>query len=661
MATYELNDVLASNNEPKKATYSLDEVLGNEKPKSTMDYIKEIPHQLGLTARYIPQGLADTAGIFSDPLTGLINKMTGSKLNSLSVATSGLLDSAGLPSPENSTERNVAEASKLLVGTGGVIKGAALAPKALNAIAARPGLQASSAIGAGYAGSQAKESGGDAADQFGASLLGGLGLPLSVAGLDSLVNRAGQTFKNQLQPSQVNEKIDNAIRQAGVDTETLPNQINQQLRADVQKALQTGNQTSPDAIRRLADYRALNATPMRGNLTLNPVDITKDKNLAKLGANSDDLVANSLANLQNKNNTQLINALNNLGANTADDVYSAGQKVISTLNNRDQGAKSIINNLYGQARATNGRSANIDPHAFTNTANNMLDESLLGGKLPADVRNKLNSIAKGDTPLTVDVAEQLKTNIGNLQRNSNDPAERMALGQVRKALDGAPLLDGQGQEAINAFNKARKINASYMANVEKTPALQAVRDGIEPDKFVNQFIIGNGTKSNVLDVAMLKKNIKGNQQATDAIRGQILAHLKGKGVNGAADEVANFSPSSYNKALSDIGSRKLNMFFSPQEVNQLNRIGRVASYENVQPRGSAVNNSNTAATMFGHLIDGIGKYIPFGDAVLAKPVKNISTSINSRQSLNTAKALTVPNQRQAISPMFLPLGLLSAE
>lgn len=661
MATYRLEDVLAANDTPTKATYSLDEVLGNEKPTSTLDEIKKIPRQLGLTARYGIQGLADTAGIFSDPLATISNRAIGTELKPLGQATKNLLDYTGLPSPETSRERNVAEASKLLVGTGGIIKGANMAPKALSAIAARPGLQASSAVGAGYTGNEIKEQGGGPVEQFAGSMLGGLGIPLSVAGLDSMVNRAGQSIKNYINPNSIDQGVEAAIKQAGIDTSTLPNNVTQQLRSDVQKALKTGNLTNPDALRRLADYRAVNAVPMRGNLTLNPADITRDKNLAKLGANSSDLVANSLANLQNRNNSQLITGLNDLGANTADDLYGAGSKVISSLQARDQGAKNVINNFYSQARATNGRSANIDPHAFTNEANNLLDDALLGGKLPSDVRNRLNSIAKGETPLTVDVAEQFKTNIGALQRNSNDPAERMALGQVRKALDNAPLLDGQGQQAIDAFNRARKLNASYMANVEKTPALQAVRDGIEPDKFVQQFIIGNGTKSNVMDVAMLKKNIKGDQQATDAIRGQILAHLKNKGVNGAADEVANFSPSGYNKALADIGDRKLNMFFDPSEVEQMKRIGRVASYENVQPKGSAVNNSNTAAALFTHLVDGIGKYIPFGEAIVAKPAQNIATSIASRNATNTAKALTLPQVRQPIAPSMLPVGLLTSD
>jgi hypothetical protein len=648
MATYSLEEITAT---PAKQTYSIADVLGEQ--QDTRSFAEEIPRQLGLTARYGAQGLAGTAGLVVDPINALINKATGSKINRLRDATSNVLDSMGLPQPETSRERNVAEASELLAGTGGIIKGAAKGGTALQSLAARADLQAASAAGAGYAGSEAREQGGSGGAQFGASLVGGLAAPFGVAGLQRIGSSIGRGVQNLVNPKQLANQADAAIAQAGINPETLPPDVINQLRLDTQNALKTDNLTSPEALSKLADYRALKATPMRGNLTLSPIDITRDKNLAKIGANSRDPAQQSLANIQNSNNRALINNLNDLGANPSDDIYGAGQKVIGSLQNRDDQARGIINQFYGEARASNGRSAAIDPRAFTEQANNMLDEALLGGKLPGDVRNKLNSIAKGETPLTVDVAEQFKTNIGALQRASNDPAERLALSKVRQALDDSPLLDNQGQGAIDAFNTARKLNYSYMKNVDKTPALQAVRDGIEPDKFVQQFIIGNGAKSNVMDVAMLKKNIKGDKQATDAIRGQILSHLKGKGLSGAADEVGNFSPSGYNSAFNSIGERKLKLFFDKNEIEQLKRIGRVASYENVQPKGSAVNNSNSAAAIFNAVIDGIGKYLPIAGPV----VQNAKSAVNARTSMNAPKALILPSQKRPLLPAVNPVGL----
>lgn len=672
---------------------------------------KDIPRQLGLAARYSLQGLASTAGIVTDPLAYLVNKaisavnppttsdlITGKKpyqLGTLRGATEGLLNSAGLPQPQTADERTVGQASELLAGTGGMLGGAAglakqiprLAP-AMSALTSRPGLQASSAIGSGLAGGEAKELGGGPLTQFGASLVGGLGLPVTVSGLDNLANKGVNAVKNFFSPQTVNIQIDNAIKQAGVNLEGLPNNVQQSIRDDVQNALKIDNSLSPDALRRLVDYRAVGATPMRSSLTLNPADITRDRNLAKLAANSTDSAAQVLPNLQNQNNATLIRNLNDLGANTQDDAIGAGNKIISALQARDTAAKSAISNLYSNARDTSGRSALLDASAFTNKANDLLDNALLGGKLPSDVRNLLNKTATGEMPLTVDTAEQFKTRIGDLQRASNDRAEKMALGLVRQSLDEAPLIAQShglnpgnlpmsagsvppsqmtlGQESIDAFNQARRANAGYMKMVEKTPALQAVRDGVEPDKFVQQYIVGNGTNSNVMDVAMLKRNIRGNQDAMDAVRGQILAHLKNKGVNGAADEVANFSPTNYNKALNQIGDRKLNLFFDKNEVEQLNRIGRVASYEKFQPTGSAVNNSNTAAAAFTAVIDKLAnssliKSIPFGSAAISQPATNISISLGTRNSLNAPKALRLPIQNQPITKNLIFPGLTALQ
>lgn len=196
MATYKLEDVLAESTAPAKNTYSLDEVIG--KPVKTRSALQELPRQLGLTARHAIQGLADTAGIFTDPLAASANAVgrlitpSGSQqpqFNTLSSSTRNLLDRVGLPSPETSRERNVAEASKMLVGTGGILKSANLAPKALSAITSRPELQAASAVGSGYAGSEAREQGLGGAEQFGASLLGGLGVPIATSTIQSGVGK----------------------------------------------------------------------------------------------------------------------------------------------------------------------------------------------------------------------------------------------------------------------------------------------------------------------------------------------------------------------------------------------------------------------------------------------------------------------------------------
>lgn len=624
--------------------------------------IKDIPRQLGLTVRHGVEGMADFAGVFSNPIAGLSNEAFGTRIPSLRTATSGVLDRMGLPQPRTPTERVVGDASRLLAGGGGMVKGAQLATKvapAMAPLAARPGLQASSAIGSGLAGGYTRETGGDPTSQFVASLAGGIAAPVAVAGLSAGGNYVRNLVNSirDVKPPQVNIQITNAIEQAGYNPSSVPKSVMGLLEADAAAAMRKG-ELSQDALRRLVDYRLVGATPARGNLTLNPVDITSQHNLSKIGANSSSPKLQGLAMRQNENTGTLLRNLNEMGANTTDDAFAAGQRVIGGLEKTAGARQGEINAAYTNARNQTGLDAEIDPSAFTQRAGDLLKANLLEGSLPSDVRRILNEAATGKLPLNVSTAEQIKTAIGNLQRSSADGSVRKALGYVRQALDEAPLMQGQGDDAIQAFNQARGLNRNWRGLVEKTPALQAIEDGVQPDKFVQQYIIQGAGKANVMDVARLKNAVKDSPEALQAIRGQILAHLKSKATSGKADEAMTFSQSGYNNAFSGIGERKLRMFFDRAEIDKMKAIGRVAMYEQIQPSGSAVNNSNTAAMAIGKLDDIAGR-LPLGGFIqmgLTGPAKNITTSFQAGGMTNVPKALNLP--QKTVPGQHIPLPLL---
>jgi len=640
-----------------------------EQPQIERTPVETFGRQLGLTGRYIAEGAANTLGIIADPLAASSNLAFGTELKPLGQATTSLLNRAGFPSPETGRERNVAEASKLLAGTGGIIGGAAnqanlasstISKYVLNSLSKNAGLQAAGSVGAGYAGSEAREQGASPSVQVAASVAGGLGLPIGVSAIESAGKSISSTMRN-IVGSTADDRAFEAITKAGVNLDRLPYEVKSSMIKDVNAAMKTGDNLSPDALRRLADYKLTGLTPMSSSLTLNPAEITAQRNLAKMAANSKDPAIQSLANLQRDNDVKLITNLNTLGA-SSDDAATAGAKIIDVLNIKDSATKKVIDSYYKQARETTGRSAQLDPYTFTQTANNLLDDALLGSKISSDVRNKLNAIAKGEIPFTVDVAEQLKTNLGTLQRSSKDPAERLALGKVREALENTPLLEGQGKTAIDAFNKARSANRNYMQIVEKTPALKAVRDGVEPDKFVQTYITGSGNKSNIADVAALREALGNNKEAVTTVKGQILAYLKNKATGGSADEVANFSPKSYNDALKSIGDEKMNLFFTPEDIKMLKAIGRVSSYEKFQPTGSAVNNSNTSSALFMSMLDKVAnsaiiRKIPFGGALVSDPAKDVIVATQSRNALNPVKGITVKPVKVK-STKNAPIGIL---
>ncbi|WP_166738469.1 lytic transglycosylase domain-containing protein [Achromobacter aegrifaciens] len=675
----------------------------------------EWARQLGLTARYGLEGLGQASQLVTEPLRQYVVNPAAGMLGLPPAAPSGstmssLADTLGLPAPETRQERIVGDAARLMAGGGGMMGalgaasgGAAaaggllptasttgLGQSVMAGLAANPGVQLGSAAGAGTLGGMARENGAGALGQFGASLAGGLLGGGAVMAGSSLANTARTAATRMAsRPADLDIRFNRLMDEAGIDLSTIPANVARGLRAEMEAALRTGRELRPDAVRRLADFRAVGATPTRGSITLDPVQLTREQNLAKIAANSADDQLAGLPRMQNENNATLISRLNEAGAARAPEAIDAGEAAIGALTHNLDAQRSNVSALYSNARDSAGRSFPLDGASFTSRTAQALDDRLLGGALPADVRNHLNRIARGEVPFTVDYAEQLKTAMGNLQRASSDGQVRMALGVVRNELDRTPVLGlGQqtgaagaravnpgnlpaaagtpqlGEEAIAAFNQARAANRAMMQNVEASPALRAVFEGTAtPDQFVNRFILGKGATA--ADVAALRRGLGDNQQAVGAVRDHLVDYLKGKALNGAADEVGKFSSAAYNKALNAIGNRKLGQFFSPAEIAQLRAVGRVGSYMQAQPVGSAVNNSNSGALLAGRGYDflkGVLGKIPLGESALLTPLRNIEISMRQRGAQNVLPGLLAEEMRRqgSVSAPFLLPGAAAA-
>lgn len=641
--------------------------------------LSDIPRQIGLTARYALEGPAQAAQIVTEPIAGLM-RLGGIKTKPLGEVASGFADAIGLPKPESGQERVVGNATRLLAGTGGML-GASRAMAQLPGMAgtvgagmaANPTAQLTSATGAGTLGGISREGGGNELQQAGAALIGGVAGGMVPGAANAAVN-AGKRLFNQLSPQQMDTQISAVLERAGMDYSQVPERARQSLRNQMQDALRAGQELDPAAVRRLAEFQTIGATPTRGMVTQDPVRITQEMNLAKMGANSADGQLQGLAKVQNQNNAVLIQNLDNAGA-LQGDAFRAGQTSIGAIQSRDEMLGNRVSALYQQARDTSGRAADLDRVAFSTRASELLDDAMVGGALPKDVESMVNWIANNakpqgmhgsiPMPFNVDIAEQLKTRIATLQRNTSDGSARHALGLVRQALDETPLMSARsvnpgnlpavpgtippspaylGQQSIDAFNQARQAARQRFQWQESARPIEAAVNGAQPDKFVQQFVL-NGT----LDDARAVAQNAPVQEVKDAI----MQHLKDKALSGATSEVGKFSQSAYNKALNQIGDRKLALFFTPEEVSQLRTVGRVASYMQNQPVGSAVNNSNSGALLLGKGIDLLNK-IPGGQTFIGQPLQNISISMQQRAAQNVAPGLLAAQPKQRLVP-----GLLS--
>lgn len=654
--------------------------------------IMEAGRQVGLTARYGLEGLGQASQLITEPIrTMVVNpiaRATGlPEAEPSGQVMSSFADLVGLPSPANAQERVVADAARMMAGGAGIAGGAgALARGATGAtqavmqgLAANPGQQLAAAAGAGTAGGAVREAGGGELAQAGAALVGGIGAGLvsqSIMDIGRKSARAADAVLRRLSPAraqQMEETIQVTLRQAGVDWSDVPERIRQGMRVEVERALRSGDDLDPAAMRRLLDFqRVPGATPTRGMLSQDPAQITREMNLAKIGANATDDGLQGLARVQNDNNRALIEALNQAGAGSADDAYTAGGRLISNLERGIADERAAVGRLYDAARDSQGRSFPLDGRTFADRAIQSLEDDLVGGFLPPQVRDHLNRISAGEVPFTVDYAEQLKTLIGNIQRRSTDGNARHALGLVRSALDDTPVLGlgrqtaavgarannpGQlpaipggtqlGEDAVAAFGQARSANRQMMQRIEGSPALESIFKGTaRPDDFVSKFIIGRGAGAD--DVRTLAREIINvDPRGMDVARGQIAQWLKEAAIGrGTADEVGKFSATGFRRALDSIGQEKLRAFFTPEEIAQMRSISNVANYMTNQPVGSAVNNSNSGALTIGRGMDLLNslsnkiKFLGIGDQVTT-----ITRGIQQGQAQRVAPALVSPAAR----------------
>jgi len=635
---------------------------------------------VGLTARHAVEGVAQGVQPYTDAVRGITDPLlraTGAlganeKTKTIGDFATAIADIAALPSPNNAQERVVGDIARTMAAAGTNVGGAQQLGRlyqgvansstgdfiggGLNLLAGSPLSQLMSGATAGGAAGTTREVGGGPLAQGVAGAFGGLAGAAGTQMTGRLVSGARARVK-AITPAEIESTTAQVLERQGVDWASLPQNIKNGILKEADDVLSNGKNLNPSALERLVDFRRVGATPTRGTLTLDPVQITREQNLARAGANASGEGLHGLARVQNRNNQALIDGLNRVGANSADDAYAVGNRAMNALQGSIDAERAGINQLYSAARDNAGRSAPLNRPGFAQRVNDLLDEAMVGGELPVGVRGQINRIASGEIPFTVEIAEQLKTQVGKLQRQTTDGQRRYALGIVRQALDDAPLesASGIGEGAISAFNQARGANRVMMQRIENSPALKALYEGsATPDDFVQKFIISKNAK--IDDVKELAKQIKQvDPGVLESVRGNIAQHLKAAAIgSGTADEVGRFSASNFRRALQDIGHYKLSAFFSPDEVAQLRSVSNVANYTSAQPVGSAVNNSNSASVIVGKgidLLDRLAGNIPLFGAL--PTANNVARGFAQRSAQNISPALIGSSAPSATAGMVV--------
>ncbi len=374
-----------------------------------------------------------------------------------------------------------------------------------------------------------------------------------------------------------------------------------ELRQAVTAARENGEQINSDVLDRhmQAESLPVPARLTKGQATQDPVLISQEQNQRGLSSGT-------FAQHFNKQNQNLIDNLQAIRDEVGPDVHSTNRAehadtIIAAYQKKDQAARDAIDAAYEQARrAIPANAPVLDARDLIRRINATLNDKWATESAPPDVMKRLQTITKAapngrrirliaDGPGTMTAAqfEGLRSRLGELS-TSGDGNSRYAAHLIRGTLEDSSFLPGA--EAFKApFDQARALARQRFQTIESDPAYSAAVNGtVAPDVFVHRFIV-NGNRD---DIATMRRNLADDPVAQQTVSVAALDHLR-RSAKIDDDFRGNFAAASFNNAWQGLAP-KARILFPPKQVEDLSNLRDVSRYETFQPRGSYVNNSNTA-------------------------------------------------------------------
>jgi len=280
---------------------------------------------------------------------------------------------------------------------------------------------------------------GDVSERAANALTGAAGGTAGLAIGRGIGKVAGGVKAMMTPTAPVEMEISAKFAQKGIDYNALPQVVKDQVISIGKKSMEDLDNLDAVQLGRMADFNATGIKPTRGWLSRDPKQWWSENTLNTV----DDQMQKRFVDA----NRSLLYGVRKGAGNATD--YERGQVLQKSVSDYDAGLKSKADSLYQAARNTAGRDIPLDPHKFVNDASVELDQQMLGSKLPADTLSWFQKATEGKEPFDMGTAMQRLQALNGRIYSTNDRAEAVALGIVKKHLINA--IDG-GESA--AFSPA---------------------------------------------------------------------------------------------------------------------------------------------------------------------------------------------------------------
>lgn len=416
--------------------------------------------------------------------------------------------------------------------------------------------------------------------------------------LAPLVKRVTATFSsgdaiNRQASEQINEAVAKVVNESGGDVSPA---VREQLKRQVTEALKSGQRLDASAALRKQDFNAEGLPSLLGQITRDPKQFSTERNLYGVEG-----IGDPIREVLRAQNAGIGRKLGNLGGTTAAEPVPAGTAMIESLASVDEKLASAVRAAYKNARASSGKDWDIPMQGLAQDAAQVIDDFGVGAErnaVPSAIAAKLKAFGiVGDPGMTqkrvfnFEEADKLLKQINSHASGGPNASLDALRAAVKRSMTDA------GEGVNDPFALPRKMAAERFKLMDAVPALRASADGsASADNFVKRYIIDGKAK----EVAKLAELLPAEAKAEAKKQIASTLYRAAFGENLAGDKAV--SPERFAKELRGLGTDKLKAFFSPEEIEQLQRVARISAYIGSDPAAASISRgSNTGGALFNQL------------------------------------------------------------
>lgn len=377
-----------------------------------------------------------------------------------------------------------------------------------------------------------------------------------------------------------------------------------------------------------------------GQAAQDPVLISRERN--ERGFKEQHAQRFNEQNIALKENANIIKQ--NVAPNvTTTDYVADATNLIDSVKAIKEANKTKTQEAYKKLEEAAGGKFPIDGKKFANNTIEKLTSEDRLDYLPSTIKNKLDFYAAGTKEMNFNLFENLRSDLAAEMRKADragDGNMKHVLGVVRNELENLPMQEGDVALKALADNARKTAKADF--DLEKSNPLysKVLNEAADSKDFIQNFVIRSKNADFVKSIDLLKND----PVALEHLRSGTMDYI----IRESTDASGNFSNAKFQKAIENLNvNKKLDALFG-ENSKQLKDLAEVAKIVEARPKGSFVNESNTATAM-GSMVKQYGSELVKGLPVVGRIVEPASQILRERKIAKEVKQSLNPKPKTKLS------------